>query len=90
MTKTMIAIELFEMTPNGLLKVIEMETEEITKLEDQQASLSQLTETLYKNDKMYMVFENQGFVIRGLETKTIVLKGKYRIEHGNKPESNVK
>ena len=83
MTKTMVGIKILEMTQTGLHEVVELETEEpLTDPERQQAALSVITEMAYENDKMFLVVEDKAFVIRGLDKKTIVVKGVFKIESG--------
>jgi hypothetical protein len=76
LVKTLIAIEVLEMTENGL-KLITLlkadppssDTEAIT------ATLREFTMMAHDNERMFLITDEVGFSISGLTTKTIVFKG---------------
>lgn len=82
MTKTMIGMRIFEMTETGLEEVIQIETEPLTDPKDQKEALEVMTDMVFKNDSLYVVFQDQALVMRGLKTKTVVIKAVFNIEHG--------
>jgi len=76
--KTMIGMQILEMTASGLQEIVTLETEPLKDPEDWKTNLSSINETIYNADSIYMTFEDQAFVIKGLATKTIVLKGVFQ------------
>jgi len=77
--KTLIAIEFLEMTNNGLKRIVRMECEDnITDEKIIHTMINDFTEMVYKNDKMFFVTETQGFAIKGMQNKTIVVKGIFK------------
>lgn len=76
--KTMIGIQILEMTTNGLQEIVSMETEPMKDPKDWSSSLEVITEKIYNNDKLFMVFEEQAFVVNNISNKTIVIKGVFQ------------
>lgn len=81
--KKYIAMDVFEMTDNGLQKIVRIDAEPSSDKEAIKESISQVAETIFSNDSLYMTFDDQAFIIKGLKTKTIVLKAVWE-ESGGK------
>jgi len=80
MEKEMIAIDVLEMTSNGLQKIVQMELEEPCSDEKAWAEvLNEMTEKAYKMEKMFITTSEWGFSIQNLKQKTIVFKGVFRV-----------
>jgi hypothetical protein len=80
MKKVMCGIDILEMTANGLQLIANLPTEE--ELEDPDGwvdTLNHMAKTAYDNDKMVLTTEDVAFCIRGLDKKTIVFKGVFKI-----------
>jgi hypothetical protein len=78
--KAMCAIDVLEMTANGLHLVANLPTvEDITDPEAWTENLNTMIQSVYDNDKMFLVTEDIAFCIRGLQNKTIVCKPVFTI-----------
>lgn len=77
MSKTMIGMKIFEMTPSGKHEVIEIETERLDNSDDQKEVINSMIDMIFKNEGMWMSFQDRGFVIRGLASKTITIESVY-------------
>jgi 50S ribosomal subunit-associated GTPase HflX len=86
LVKTMIGVEVLEMTASGLQLITTVESNKSNE-EDIYATLQKFTEMVYEHDKMYLITETVGFAIRGLETKTIVFRGVFEDREPKEEES---
>lgn len=80
MTQVMIGLRISELTPNGFVSIIEVESdEEIEDKEIQEEAISKMTQTLYESDKFFMVVEDAGVVIRGIKNKTLKVEPMWKV-----------
>lgn len=73
MKKVLIGIKIKELTPNGLVEVFELETEEISQDDDErmEAVFDTVTKMAMDSDSMFLQTNHGSIVIRGLSKKTI-------------------
>jgi len=77
LVKTLIAIEVLEMTENGLKLIALLKAESPASSDTKMinATLEKFTKMAYDNERIFLTTDEIGFSIGGLKTKTIVFKG---------------
>jgi hypothetical protein len=76
MTRTMIGIKILELTTNGLQEIFEVECEPIDTSDEvrQAEAFEKITAMFFNQDSVYMTTDCGSVIVRGLATKTIVLR----------------
>lgn len=76
--KTFVGIKILEMTDSGLHEIIQIESEPSKSEEEWQKSISDMVELIFKHEGLYMSLGDQGFVLKNISKKTIVVKGVFQ------------
>jgi hypothetical protein len=82
MKQIMVGLKIFQLTSNGLVEVIEFETERLPDKKRQQEAIETLTEMLYNNDSMFLTFEDQSVVLHNMKKNTFRTQAVFEIQHG--------
>jgi hypothetical protein len=85
--KTLVGIQILEMTASGLKEIVTIESEPVKDPKAWQEGINEITEKIYENGSIFMSFQDQGFVLKDIKSKTIVVKGIFQND-SNKPGSN--
>jgi len=82
MKRSMIGIKILELTANGLQEIYELETEPIDTTDEvrQAQAFEKITDMFFSQDSVYMTTDRGSVVVRGLATKTIVLRAVFARE----------
>lgn len=81
MMKTLIGVQVLQMTDSGLQEIATLMSENPSKdPKEWNTTFSDLIGMFYKNDKAYLVTEDLGFCINNLQDKTIVVRGIFNPE----------
>lgn len=80
MKRAMTGIEIYEMTPNGLQLVVELPAAEASYDEEAWGeSISDMTQKIYANDKLWLATPEVGFALNNMKDKTFVVKGTFEM-----------
>lgn len=82
MKQIMVGIKLFQLTPSGMVEVIEFETERLPDKKRQQEAIETLTDMLYSHDSMFLTFQEQSLVIHNIKKGTFRTQAVFEIQHG--------
>lgn len=74
--KALVGLDILEMTENGLQLVANLPSLEASyKKEEWEEAISDMAEKLYQLDRMFLSTDEIGIILRGMKTKTYVVKG---------------
>lgn len=84
MKRTLTAIKIRELTPNGsFIDVLEVEADgNLTDPEEQKEIINTITKLLYENEKFFMVTDTASCIIGDLPHKTLRVVGVFADEYG--------